>query len=220
MLQFRIQNASTIQIIGTQLAVGIGGGIFNVATQVGIQASADKGSVGVATAIFMTAAELGGAAGSAVSGAVWSRSVPAKLAEYLPEATKSIAQEIFNDINRAISYPVGGEERIAIDRAYQESMRTLLIIAVCVAGPLIPLSFVMKSLPLAQPEEDAKKGVVEGSNSDAVVEGEEKVDTEEKNTSNAEDIQSKENVPSLVQKETEKENTGKEEVVDGKETSS
>ena len=42
----------------------------------------------------------------------------------------------------------GTPERAAIDRSYQETMDILLIIAACLAAPLIPLSLVMRNYKL------------------------------------------------------------------------
>ncbi len=42
----------------------------------------------------------------------------------------------------------GTSERAAIDRSYQETMDILLIIAACLAAPLIPLSLIMRNYKL------------------------------------------------------------------------
>lgn len=42
----------------------------------------------------------------------------------------------------------GTPERAAIDRSYQETMDILLIIAACLAAPIIPLSLVMRNYKL------------------------------------------------------------------------
>ena len=42
----------------------------------------------------------------------------------------------------------GTPERAAIDRSYQETMDILLIIAACLAAPLIPLSLIMRNYKL------------------------------------------------------------------------
>ncbi len=42
----------------------------------------------------------------------------------------------------------GTPERAAINRSYQETMDILLIIAACLAAPLIPLSLVMRNYKL------------------------------------------------------------------------
>ncbi len=150
MIRYRTQGSSISQIVGTQIAVGIGGGMLNVPTQLGVQASASHQEVAAATAIYLTILEIGGAVGSAISGAVWTANIPKKLALYLPENAKGDATLIFGKLTVATSYAMGSPERIAINRAYQETMNILLIIAVCVAAPLIPLSLLMKNYKLDQ----------------------------------------------------------------------
>ncbi|KAI4133365.1 MAG: hypothetical protein LQ338_000265 [Usnochroma carphineum] len=148
MIRYRVQSSCTAQIVGTQIAVGIGGGMVNVPAQLGVQASVSHGEVAAATAIFLTIVEIGGAVGSAISGAVWTANVPKKLSLYLPADAQADASAIFGNITMAKTYPVGGPERIAIDRSYQETMNILLIIAVCLAAPLIPLSLAMRNYKL------------------------------------------------------------------------
>lgn len=135
--------ASHFRILGTQIVIGIGGGLLNVPVQLGVQASASHQEVAAATAMFLTSMEMGGAVGAAISGAVWSTSIPKKLLRYLPEETKAEAGEIFGKLTKALSYEFGTPTRIAINRAYQETMNKLLTLAVLVTLPLIPLSLVM-----------------------------------------------------------------------------
>lgn len=143
MLLCRGEGASHLQVLGTQIIVGCGGGLLNVPVQLGVQASASHQEVAAATAMFLTSMEMGGAVGAAVSGAVWSSLIPKKLLQYLPEETKSEAGEIFGKLTKALSYEFGSPTRIAINRAYQETMTRLLTLAVIVTLPLIPLSLVM-----------------------------------------------------------------------------
>lgn len=143
MLMCRGEGASHVQILATQIIVGCGGGLLNVPVQLGVQASASHQEVAAATAMFLTSMEMGGAVGAAISGAVWSSSIPKKLLQYLPEETKSEAGEIFGKLTKALSYEIGTPTRIAINRAYQETMNRLLTLALLVTLPLIPLSLVM-----------------------------------------------------------------------------
>ncbi|CZR66843.1 probable major facilitator protein MIRC (siderophore transporter) [Phialocephala subalpina] len=148
MIRYRTQGVSVSQLVGTQICLGIGGGMLNVPAQLGVQASTDHQNVAVATAVYLMSVEIGGSIGSAISGAVWGKNIPTKLTEYLPAASKQNATTIYNSIDNALAYPVGTPERAAIDRAYQETMRILLIIAIYVAVPLIPLSLLMKNYKL------------------------------------------------------------------------
>ena len=148
MIRYRVEGSTTSQIVGTQIAVGIGGGMLNVPAQLGVQAAVSHGDVAAATAIFLTVVEIGGAVGSAISGAVWTANVPTKLSAYLPANAQSEALSIFGNLTLAQSFPMGSPERMAINLAYQETMNILLIIAVCLAVPLIPLSMVMRNYKL------------------------------------------------------------------------
>lgn len=148
MLTCRTENASHFQVLGTQILVGCGGGLLNVPVQLGVQASASHQEVAAATAMFLTSMELGGAVGAAISGAVWTHSIPTKLLKYLPEETKSAAAEIFGSLAKALEYPVGSPTRIAINRSYQETMNKLLTLAIIATLPLIPLSLVMENYKL------------------------------------------------------------------------
>lgn len=54
MIRYRVQGSSTSQIVGTQIAVGIGGGLVSVPTQLSVQASVTHQDIAAATAIFLT----------------------------------------------------------------------------------------------------------------------------------------------------------------------
>ena len=134
--------------MGTQIAMGIGGGILSVSAQLGVQAAVSHSDVAAATAIFLTIVEIGGAVGSAISGAIWTSNLQSKLAKYLPPDAQSDAALIFGNLTIAKSYMGGSPERLAIDRSYQETMDILLIIAACLAAPLVPLSLLMRNYKL------------------------------------------------------------------------
>lgn len=160
MIRYRVQGSTVGQIVGTQIAVGIGGGMINVPAQLGVQASVRHTDVAAATAIFLTIVEIGGAVGSAISGAVWTGNLLPKLQRYLPPSAQADAVMIFGNLTLAKSYPDGSLERIAIDRSYQETMDVLLIIAVCLAVPLLPLSLLMRNYRLDSIDQKVKGKVI------------------------------------------------------------
>lgn len=148
MMLFRKEGSSFAKILGSQILVGMGGGLLNVPVQLGVQASANHQEVAAATAMFLTALEMGGAVGAAISGAVWTHLIPKKLHLYLPPESQADAEAIFGKLTTALSYPMGSPTRIAINRAYQETMNRLLSLALVASVPLIPLSLVMKNYKL------------------------------------------------------------------------
>jgi SP family sugar:H+ symporter-like MFS transporter len=166
MLAYRTEDASTSTLVGTQIAVGIGGGFLNVPVQLGVQASASHGQVAAATTVWLTLLEVGGAVGAAISGAIWSTYVPAKLQQYLPPDLASGYATIYGDVDMASNYtmyPAGSPARIAINRAYQETMRYILIGAICAAAPIVPLSFFLKNYKLDQMEQPVAGKVIGSS---------------------------------------------------------
>ena len=131
--------------------------------QLGVQASASHQEVAAATAAFLTLLEIGGAVGSAISGAIWSANIPVKLAAYLPAETKDQASAIYGSIELAGNgWPMGSPTRNAINLAYQETMTKVLIVAVCAATPCIFLSLLMKDYKLDEINQHVK-GMVIGS---------------------------------------------------------
>lgn len=145
---YRKEGNSALQILGTQVVIGAGGGLLNVPVQLGVQASASHQEVAAATAMFLTSMEMGGALGAAISGAIWTHSIPHKLRLYLPEETKGEASEIFGKLTKALSYPMGSPTRRAINLAYQETMDKLVGLALLAIIPLIPLSLLMVNYKL------------------------------------------------------------------------
>tara|TARA_R110002003_G_scaffold171_13_gene13994 strand:- start:27714 stop:28496 length:783 start_codon:yes stop_codon:yes gene_type:complete len=163
MLAYRSADASTATIVGTQIAVGIGGGFLNVPVQLGVQASASHQQVAAATTVWLTILEVGGAVGAAISGAIWSTYVPAKLQQYLPPDVPyaPIYASILVSGNYTL-YPAESPVRLAINQAYQETMRYLLIGALCASAPILPLTFFLKNYKLDQMKQPVE-GLVIGS---------------------------------------------------------
>jgi hypothetical protein len=164
MLIYRNPNSPTSTLVATQIMIGIGGGFLNVPVQLGVQASASHQQVAAVTAVWLTILEIGGAVGAAVSGAIWSSYIPAKLTRYLPAGVDAMA--IFGDVNVSgdyTLYPHGSPERIAINRAYQETMIYLLIGAICAAAPILPLSLCMKNYRLNQMKQPVEGRVFGGT---------------------------------------------------------
>ncbi|KAK4156733.1 major facilitator superfamily-domain-containing protein [Chaetomidium leptoderma] len=160
LLHTRTRAASVVSLFAAQTVLGAGAGLMHVATQLLVQAAAttttsgsnDGGGggggggqqyVGVATASFLTLVQVGGAVGSAVSGAVWGRLVPGKLREYLPEHVKGEADKIYASVVVACSYAWGSPEREAIARSYQETITVLLWVALVACGPVLGMALLV-----------------------------------------------------------------------------
>lgn len=148
------EEASVAALVLDQVAAGVGAGGLMVSAQLGVQASAPRELVAAATAVFLMLVEVGGAVGAAVSGAVWTRLVPAKLEAYLPldvAGAHAHANAIFADVAVAANYtlyPPGSPARAAINRSYQETMHFLFTLATLVCLPLPLLALFVKNYKL------------------------------------------------------------------------
>ncbi|KAI9665193.1 MAG: hypothetical protein M1831_002203 [Alyxoria varia] len=160
MIRYRTPETTVGSLVGCQIAVGIGGGMLNVPAQVGVQASASHQQVAAATAVFLTILEVGGAVGSAISGTVWNQYLVNRLTENLPAELKSQAAGFAASYLTALEYEQGTPTRIAINNSYQDAMRILLIIAICMCIPLIPLSLVMKNYQLDKMDQKVEGKVI------------------------------------------------------------
>ncbi|KAF2144094.1 uncharacterized protein K452DRAFT_349891, partial [Aplosporella prunicola CBS 121167] len=172
MYRYRRIGVSTATLVGCQIVMGIGGGCLNVPAQLGVQASASHQEVAAATAVFLTVLEIGGAVGSAISGAIWTNILPGKLERYLPADIKNQASAIYGNVTLASTGWAGqSPERDAIIRAYQETMTTILIAGVCAAAPLVPLSLFMKNYRLEKMDQNVKGRVIGGGGGGAAGNG-------------------------------------------------
>jgi MFS family permease len=163
MLRFRTQEASVPLLVAAQAALGIGASLQHLPAQLAVQSCvATHQQVGAATAVFMTLVEVGGAVGAAISGAVWSGLVPAKLEKYLPPEVRGDAHDIYASVVKACSYEWGSPERDAINRSYQETMTTLLTVAVCMCVPLLFLSLMVKDTRLDSVDQHVRGRVIGG----------------------------------------------------------
>ena len=167
LLHTRTRGVSLLVLFAAQAGLGAGAGLMHVATQLAVQASCGShhAHVGVATAAFLTFVEVGAACGSALSGAVWGRLVPAKLVAYLPEAAKGEAHKIYASVVEARRYAWGSPEREAIARAYQETITVLLWVALAVCLPLLVTAWMVRDERLDECGEVA--GLVIGRTEDA-----------------------------------------------------
>ena len=131
--------------------------------QLGVQASVSHQQVAAATTVWLTLLEVGGAVGSAISGAIWSTYIPRNLQRYLPAENAADWATIYGSIVVAadyVTYPAGSPVRIAINRSYQETMRYLLIGALCCAAPIVPLTLCLKNYKLHAMDQNVVGNVI------------------------------------------------------------
>ena len=145
-------------VLFSQIVTGIGGGMFHVPVQLGIQAMAKHQEVGIATAMFLTFTSLGGSVGSAIAGAIWTGVLPERLHAYLPNMSNEERRRIYDDFKFAMSFPRGSFERDGIVAAYVDVMKRLTMTATLSALPMIIFVFAMTEVKLDIPRRRPSQG--------------------------------------------------------------
>ena len=156
---FRGPSSPLSYVLFSQIITGIGGGMFHVPVQLGIQAVAKHQEVAIATAMFLTFTSLGGSVGSAIAGAIWTGSLPERLEAYLPNMPATERRRIFDDFEFAMSFPRGSLERDGIVAAYVDVMKRLTRTATVSALPMLIFVFAMKEVKLKRPKRTTRGSV-------------------------------------------------------------
>lgn len=103
--------------------------------------------------------QVGGAVGGSIAGAVWSTSLPRRLAYHLPSSEQSHIPSIIASLPYALSFPSGTATRIAINRAYVDVQKILNGLAMAMLVPGLLSLCAMKDVNLGE-DDHAAEGVV------------------------------------------------------------
>jgi MFS family permease len=132
MIAFRRPDVNIGYIIMCQIFIAFSGGTLVICEQMAVMAAASHQQIAVVLAVESMFASIGGAIGSTVASAIWTGVFPERLMEYLPAESKGNFTEIYGDLTVQMSYPVGSATKDAINRAYGDAQRYMLIAATCI----------------------------------------------------------------------------------------
>jgi len=135
MIYFRQPNTNIGYVVMCQIFVALSSGTLVVCVEMAVMAVAQHGQIAALIALISLAANIGGAVGSAVSGAIWTNTLPRYLALYLPESAQGELDAIYGSLDVQLSHAVGGEVRNAIVRAYGVAQQRM-----CIAGTSVLVS--------------------------------------------------------------------------------
>ncbi|EZG67007.1 putative siderochrome-iron transporter [Gregarina niphandrodes] len=107
--------------------ISVGAGFLTTPVQAAVQSVVSHQEVAAVTSVVLCSTMLGGSVGTTIGGCVWTAVLPMYLRRYLP-SDFDVAR-ISEDMTYALSFPKGSVERIAINKAYQNSMSILEYIA-------------------------------------------------------------------------------------------
>lgn len=132
MIKFRQPDVNIGYIVMCQIFIAFGGGTLVICQQMTVMAVSSHEFVVAVLSMENVFVSIGSSIGLAIAGAMWTGIFPAKLAKYLPASALGDLTSIYGSINVQSSYAIGSPERIAINLAYSETQRYMLIAATCV----------------------------------------------------------------------------------------
>ncbi|KAH7123088.1 major facilitator superfamily domain-containing protein [Dactylonectria macrodidyma] len=130
--------------------LGFSAGTIIMCDQIAVMAAASHQQVAVLLAVEAMFAEIGGAVGLTVAAAIWQEVFPKKLAEYLPTEDLPNLPMIYGDITTQLLYPVGSAGRIAIQHAYADAQKMMLIAATALWAIGFGAVFMWRDINLAK----------------------------------------------------------------------
>ncbi|KAL4881126.1 siderophore iron transporter mirB [Aspergillus karnatakaensis] len=156
MIYFRTPGHSVGYMCMCQIFLAVGGGTLILIEQVAVLAASSHEEYAAMLALLSCFGNIGGAVGSSVSGAIWTNTLPQKLREYLPAETRDSWSDIYESLDVQLSYPVGSATRTAIQNAYADSQRYMMIAGTALMGLSIGWVLMMRNIKIKGNEDVAK----------------------------------------------------------------
>ncbi|KAF8534948.1 major facilitator superfamily domain-containing protein [Trichophaea hybrida] len=132
MIHFRQAHTDIGYVVMCQIFIAFAGGTLYICEQLAIMAASPHENVAAVLAFIGLFSSIGGGIGAAVSGAIWTSTLPKELANRLPETIKDQYLTIYASLPVQLSYPWGSPERNAIIEAYAATQRIMVIAATVV----------------------------------------------------------------------------------------
>ncbi|KAK0724543.1 major facilitator superfamily domain-containing protein [Lasiosphaeris hirsuta] len=127
MIAFRQPGVNVGYIVMCQIFIAFGGGTLVICEQIAVMAATSHQYIAVVLAIEGMFASVGGAIGSTIAAAIWNGVFPERLAEFLPLESQGNFTEIYTQLPVQISYPPGSPTRDAINAAYGDAQKWMIV---------------------------------------------------------------------------------------------
>ncbi|OTB00205.1 hypothetical protein M426DRAFT_47614, partial [Hypoxylon sp. CI-4A] len=127
LIYFRKPETSIGLIVMCEVLIALAGGTMIVGMQVGVMAASNHNDVAAVLALLSLFGNVGGSVGNAISGAIWTNTLPDNLQRLLPESAKADWEDIYDSLDVQLSYPIGSDVRTAIINAYAQTQTYMLI---------------------------------------------------------------------------------------------
>ncbi|ORY64508.1 siderophore iron transporter [Pseudomassariella vexata] len=146
MIAFRQPHVNVGYIVMCQIFIAFAGGTLVICEQMAVMAATSHQYVAVVLAMEGMFSSIGGAIGQSVAGATWTSVFPAALAKYLPEEEQGNLTTIYGDLTVQLSYPVGSATRDAINAAYGDAQKWMLVGGTAILVLAIPAVMVWRNI--------------------------------------------------------------------------
>lgn len=127
MIAFRQPDVHIGYIIMCQIFIAVSGGTLVICEQMAAMAATTHQYIAVVLAIEGMFASVGGAIGSTIAAAIWNGVFPARLQEWLPAESQANFTAIYTQLPVQLSYEKGTDTRIAINAAYGEAQKWMIV---------------------------------------------------------------------------------------------
>ncbi|EIW66653.1 hypothetical protein TREMEDRAFT_70004 [Tremella mesenterica DSM 1558] len=127
-----------------------GGSSFTCVEQVAVLSVGSHNDSAAMLALLGLFGYYGGAVGNSISGAIWTNTLPKYLKEYLPEETIDSWEDIYNDLDQQLSFPMGDPTRTAINEAYAVAQSRMLIAGTAVMALALVFTLMMRNINVSK----------------------------------------------------------------------
>ncbi len=149
MIEFRQPGVNVGYIVMCQVFIAVGGGTLVICEQMAVMAATSHQYIAVVLAVEAMFASVGGAIGSTIAAAIWTGVFPKRLADYLPPESQANLTTIYGDLATQLSYPVGSPTRDAINRAYGDAQKMMLIASTAILVLAIAATAVWRDIKVS-----------------------------------------------------------------------
>ena len=135
LIYFRQPDQSVGYIIMCMIFISFAEGVLIICDEIAIMAAAaEQQYFAISLAVLGLFANIGSAIGLTISAAIWQGTLPKRLATYLPAVDQANLLLIYESLPTQLSFSPSTPERLAIQHAYGDAQRGLLIAGTAVWG--------------------------------------------------------------------------------------
>ncbi|KXT07738.1 hypothetical protein AC579_4707 [Pseudocercospora musae] len=143
MIRWRGIHSSTVEQFSTQIILGIGRGLIETTIFLSAQITVPQADLAQVTGLIAMTQHLGGAAGAAIAGIIYTRSMRERLRFRLrDDVNESFIDDVYASITGTLP-EWGTPERVAVGRAYSDIMGYIAIVALVLSVPVVASTLLM-----------------------------------------------------------------------------